>query len=65
MVGGLRDPATPFRWSEELAARLGPSSRLVSVDADGHSHIIGSECVNSIASRLFNSGVLPAAGTKC
>jgi hypothetical protein len=35
------------------------------VDADGHSHIIGSECVNSIASRLFNSGVLPAAGTKC
>jgi pimeloyl-ACP methyl ester carboxylesterase len=65
VVGGLRDPATPFRWSEELAARLGPSSRLVSVDADGHSHIIGSECVNSIASRLFNSGVLPAAGTKC
>ena len=65
VVGGLRDPATPFRWSEELAARLGPSSRLVSVDADGHSHIIGSECLNSIASRLFNSGVLPAAGTKC
>lgn len=65
VVGGLRDPATPFRWSEELAARLGDSVRLVSVDADGHSHIIGSECVNSIASRLFNSGVLPAAGTKC
>lgn len=65
VVGGLRDPATPFRWSEELAARLGDSARLVSVDADGHSHIIGSQCVNSIASRLFNSGVLPAAGTKC
>lgn len=65
VVGGLRDPATPFRWSEELAARLGPSSRLVSVDADGHSHIIGSECVNSIASRLFNESELPAAGTVC
>lgn len=65
VVGGLRDPATPFRWSEELATRLGPASRLVSVDADGHSHIIGSQCVNSIASGLFNNGKLPDAGTEC
>jgi pimeloyl-ACP methyl ester carboxylesterase len=65
VVGGLRDPATPFRWSEELAARLGDAARLVPVDADGHSHIITSSCVNQVASALFNSGELPAADKKC
>jgi pimeloyl-ACP methyl ester carboxylesterase len=65
VVGGLRDPATPFRWSEELAARLGDAARLVPVDADGHSHIVTSSCVNQVASALFNSGELPAADKKC
>ena len=65
VVGGLRDPATPFRWSEELAARLGDAARLVPVDADGHSHIVSSSCVNQVASALFNSGELPAADKKC
>ena len=27
VVGGLNDPATPFRWAEELAAQMGPTSR--------------------------------------
>ncbi|MEY4044900.1 MAG: hypothetical protein RL644_1168 [Actinomycetota bacterium] len=65
VVGGLRDPATPFRWSEELAARLGDAARLVPVDADGHSHIVTSSCINQVASALFNSGELPAADKKC
>lgn len=65
VLGGKNDPATPFRWAEEMAASLGQSARLVSFTGEGHGQILVSECVNEIAGALFNKGTLPTKGKVC
>ncbi len=45
VVGGLNDPATPFRWAEELAAQMGPNVSLVTFAGEGHGQILSSSCV--------------------
>lgn len=66
VIGGENDPATPFRWAEEMATRLGSQARLVSFSGEGHSQILQSRCVDGhvrdfMASRTY----LPAEGAVC
>ncbi|MFB7285583.1 alpha/beta hydrolase [Actinacidiphila glaucinigra] len=66
VVGTLRDPATPYAWSQALT-RLFPSARLVTWDGDGHTAYLqpGSACVDAAVDRYLLSGRLPPAGTVC
>jgi len=65
VLGGKNDPATPFRWAEEMAASLGDSARLVAFSGEGHSQILISQCVDQIAGALINKGTLPPKGKVC
>ena len=65
VLGGKNDPATPFRWAEEMAARLGSNARLLTFTGEGHSQILVSYCVDKIAGELFAKNVLPKKGTTC
>ena len=65
VVGGINDPATPFRWSEKLVDALGPQSVLVTYDGEGHAALGSSRCVTAIASALFVDGEAPDAGAEC
>jgi pimeloyl-ACP methyl ester carboxylesterase len=65
VLGGKNDPATPFRWAEEMTASLGDNAHLVAFTGEGHGQILSSTCVDSVASALFTKGVVPAKGKVC
>ena len=65
VIGGKNDPATPFRWAEELTANMGANARLVEFSGEGHSQILVSGCVDEIAGALFTRGTLPKKGKVC
>lgn len=65
VIGGLNDPATPYRWAEELTALMGPSATLVSFSGEGHGQILGSSCVTDIEGTVIADLQLPAPGTAC
>jgi pimeloyl-ACP methyl ester carboxylesterase len=53
VIGGENDPATPFRWSQEMVANMGTNASLVKFTGEGHSQIFNSKCVDAIASNTF------------
>ena len=65
VLGGKNDPATPFRWAQEMAASLGSSARLLTFTGEGHGQVLNSQCVSRVASELFAKNVLPKKGTTC
>ena len=66
VIGGANDPATPFRWAEEMAANMGDSARLVRFTGEGHSQILASKCVDEIVKRfLSEERSLPVDGAEC
>jgi len=66
VVGGEKDPATPMRWAEEMVQNLGSNARLVRFSGEGHSQLLTSSCVDSIALALFSAeSELPENDTRC
>lgn len=65
LIGGRNDPATPFRYAEELTAAMGPSARLVTYTGEGHGQILNSSCVTAIEAAAIAALQLPAPGTVC
>lgn len=65
VVGGLNDPATPYRWSEKMVAAMGPSAVLVTYDGAGHTALGSSRCVTAIAGSLFAEASPPEPGITC
>jgi pimeloyl-ACP methyl ester carboxylesterase len=65
VVGGLNDPATPFRWAEELSAQMGPNASLVTFAGEGHGQILSSTCITDAEASVIRDLRLPAAGTTC
>ena len=53
IIGGENDPATPFRWSQEMVVNMGTNASLVKFRGEGHSQIFNSKCVDEIASDTF------------
>ncbi|MGP2438471.1 alpha/beta hydrolase [Streptomyces sp. JW3] len=65
VVGTTRDPATPYRWAEALAAQLS-AGRLLTYDGDGHTaYGRGSTCVDSAIDAYLLRGTAPADGKRC
>lgn len=65
VIGGVNDPATPFRWSEELASTMGPSAALVTWNGEGHGMLFGSTCLMDHAHDVLVRLTTPSAGESC
>lgn len=65
VVGTTRDPATPYAWSEALAAQLA-SGVLVTRDGDGHTgYNAGNACVDDAVEAYLLDGTVPDDGLTC
>ncbi|MEU6576875.1 alpha/beta fold hydrolase [Streptomyces sp. NPDC046805] len=65
LVGTRGDPATPYRWTEETAARLGPSAVVLDNKGPGHTGYESSKCVHRKVDDFLLYGSLPANGSSC
>ncbi|MFF8474455.1 alpha/beta hydrolase [Streptomyces sp. NPDC015414] len=65
VVGTTRDPATPYRWAQGLAAQLS-SGRLLTYVGDGHTaYGRGSACIDSAINAYLINGTPPPPGKRC
>ncbi|MEV0932594.1 alpha/beta hydrolase [Streptomyces phaeochromogenes] len=65
VVGTVRDPATPYRWAQALAAQLS-SGTLLTYDGDGHTaYGRGSACIDSAINNYLLEGTPPNNGKRC
>jgi pimeloyl-ACP methyl ester carboxylesterase len=65
VTGTTRDPATPLKWAEALAAQL-DSGVLLRRDGDGHTaYNSGNECVDTAIEDYLLDGVVPPDPTDC
>ncbi|MER6732150.1 alpha/beta hydrolase [Streptomyces puniciscabiei] len=65
LVGTRGDPATPYRWTVETAARLGPSAVVLDNKGDGHTGYTSSTCVHRKIDDFLLYGSLPPSGSSC
>ncbi|MET9774056.1 alpha/beta hydrolase [Streptomyces sp. NPDC006367] len=65
LIGTRGDPATPYRWTEETARRLGPSAVVLDNKGEGHTGYASSECVHRKADDFLLYGSLPPDGSSC
>jgi pimeloyl-ACP methyl ester carboxylesterase len=65
VIGTTRDPATPYKWSENLASQL-DSGTLLTLDGDGHTaYLQGNPCITRATDRYLLTTRLPKADTVC
>lgn len=66
VVGTTRDPATPYAWSQQLAAELA-DGHLLTYDGDGHTAYVsqGSSCVDDAVDGYLINGTVPPEGKAC
>ncbi|MER6378619.1 alpha/beta hydrolase [Streptomyces sp. NPDC001250] len=65
LVGTRGDPATPYEWTTETAARLGSSAVVLDNRGDGHTGYTSSKCVHQKADDFLLYGSLPPSGSSC
>ncbi|MEU5534380.1 alpha/beta hydrolase [Streptomyces sp. NPDC020362] len=65
LVGTRGDPATPYRWTEETARRLGPAAVVLDNKGDGHTGYSSSTCVHRTIDDFLLYGSLPSSGSSC
>jgi pimeloyl-ACP methyl ester carboxylesterase len=64
VIGGEKDPATPFRWAEKMSKNL-KGSVLVRYTEEGHTSVGTNRCTTKIARDVLTKGTLPASGVAC
>lgn len=65
VIGTTRDPATPLRWAQAMAAQL-DSGTLITRDGDGHTGFQrGSACVDDAVERWLVEGKAPKPDLMC
>ncbi|MBO9522572.1 MAG: alpha/beta fold hydrolase [Nocardioidaceae bacterium] len=65
VIGTTRDPATPLRWAQALAAELS-SGRLITRDGDGHTGFQrGNACVDDAVEAWLIRGKVPPQDLRC
>ncbi|MEU7584335.1 alpha/beta hydrolase [Streptomyces sp. NPDC041068] len=65
LVGTRGDPATPYRWTEETARRLGSQAVVLDNKGDGHTGYLGSKCVQDKVDGFLLYGETPRSGSSC
>jgi pimeloyl-ACP methyl ester carboxylesterase len=65
VIGTTRDPATPLKWAQGLAAEL-ESGRLITRDGDGHTGFkVGNSCVDDAVEGWLLEGTPPTPDLMC
>jgi pimeloyl-ACP methyl ester carboxylesterase len=64
VIGGTLDKNTPFKWAQNVAARI-PDSRLIVRNGPGHGNLGKSRCVQQIVANYLAHGIAPVSGTQC
>jgi len=65
VVGTTRDPATPYKWAQGLAADL-ENGHLITHDGDGHTaYMRNDECVDDAVDAYLVKGAVPRPGLRC
>lgn len=65
VVGTTRDPATPYKWAQGLAAEL-KNGHLITYNGDGHTAYMRSNaCVDNAVDAYLVKGVVPPPGLRC
>lgn len=65
VIGTTRDPATPYRWSQQLAEQLA-NGRLISFDGDGHTaYMRSNNCVDKAVDAYLIDGKVPEQNLRC
>ncbi|WP_328969069.1 alpha/beta hydrolase [Streptomyces sp. NBC_00239] len=64
LVGTRGDPATPYRWTQETAARLG-SAVVLDYKGEGHGAYLASACVRERVDAFLVDGRLPGGTRSC
>ena len=65
VAGTTGDPATPYAWSEALAAAL-PDSVLLTRNGEGHTaYLTSNRCIDDAVNNYLLTGTPPPAGTTC
>ncbi|MFI0486013.1 alpha/beta hydrolase [Actinomadura sp. 9N215] len=65
VIGTIRDPATPYKWSQSLADQL-TSGVLLTFDGDGHTaYLQGNHCITEAADKYLLTATPPKDGTTC
>jgi pimeloyl-ACP methyl ester carboxylesterase len=65
VVGTTRDPATPYKWAQNLAGEL-RSGVLLSLNGDGHTaYLQGNPCITGAVDRYLISGTPPKKNAMC
>ncbi|MFR9799219.1 alpha/beta hydrolase [Streptomyces sp. MS06] len=65
LVGTRGDPATPYRWTVETAARLGSAAVVLDNRGEGHTGYGSSRCVHRKVDAFLLYGALPPDGSSC
>ncbi|MEU1042967.1 alpha/beta hydrolase [Streptomyces sp. NPDC005551] len=65
LVGTRGDPATPYRWTQETAERLGSSAVVLDNKGEGHTGYASSKCVHRKVDDFLLYGSLPDDGSSC
>jgi pimeloyl-ACP methyl ester carboxylesterase len=65
VIGGTGDPATPFRWAEEMVDRMGAAAVLVTYTGEGHGFVPISGCVAELAAAVIRSAEVPDDDVVC
>jgi pimeloyl-ACP methyl ester carboxylesterase len=65
VIGTTGDPATPYRWAQNLAAQL-EGGHLVTYKGEGHTaYNKSNSCVNNAVDGFFLRGTVPATDPQC
>lgn len=65
VVGTVGDPATPYEWSQAMAAALG-NATLLTYEGTGHTAFLrGGPCIDDAVVSYLVDLKVPAAGTRC
>jgi pimeloyl-ACP methyl ester carboxylesterase len=64
VIGGEKDPATPFRWAEKMSKNL-KGSVLVKYTGEGHGTVGSNVCTSKVARKVFVDKELPTVGKEC
>jgi hypothetical protein len=64
VIGGDKDPATPFRWAKKMSKSM-KGSILVKYTGEGHASVGTNHCTSKVAANVLVNKKLPSAGKEC
>ncbi|MFI8189223.1 alpha/beta hydrolase [Streptomyces sp. NPDC085946] len=65
LIGTRGDPATPYRWTQQTAERLGSAAVVLDNKGEGHTGYASSACVHRKVDDFLLYGSLPRNGSSC